>query len=57
MPDWRTEIRSRLAALRLAPTREIEIVEEMNQHLEERYRELRAEGVPEEAACHAVRGS
>jgi len=34
MPDWKKEIRERLAGLRLAPTREAEIVEELTQYLE-----------------------
>ncbi|HEV8483083.1 MAG TPA: hypothetical protein VGV87_05970 [Blastocatellia bacterium] len=37
MPDWKQEIRQRLASLKLDPTREAEIVEELNQHLKDRY--------------------
>src|SRR4030095_12725937 len=37
MPDWKTEIRQRVSSLRLAPTREAEIVEELDQHLDDRY--------------------
>jgi predicted permease len=44
MPDWRWEIRARLSTLRLAPERESEIVEEVAQHLEDRYRELCSAG-------------
>ena len=56
MPDWRSEIRARLLSLRLAPERETEIVEEVAQHLEDRYRELRSAGRPEtEAAAEAWR--
>jgi hypothetical protein len=33
MPDWKQEIRERLVGLRLAPTRETEIVEELTQYL------------------------
>jgi ABC-type lipoprotein release transport system permease subunit len=36
MPDWKPHIRSRLASLRLSPSRENEIVEELSQHLEDR---------------------
>ena len=36
MPDWKREIRKRLASLRLEPTREADIVEELSEHLEER---------------------
>src|SRR6185295_4212575 len=45
MPDWRDEIRQRLADLKLEPTREAEIVEELTQHLEDRCLELLACGV------------
>jgi predicted permease len=44
MPDWKKEIRERLAGLRLAPTREAEIVEELVQYLEDCYEELLAAG-------------
>ena len=46
MPDFRRLIDRRLARLRLAPTRRAEIVEELSQHLQDRYRELRQRGVP-----------
>ena len=56
MPDWRSEIRSRLQNLRLAPERETEIVEEVAQHLDDRYRELRSAGRTEaDAAAEAWR--
>src|SRR5688572_7158441 len=42
MPDWKPEIRRRLASLQLAPTRENSIVEELAQHLDESYAELLA---------------
>ena len=38
------------AALRLSPTREAEIVEELSQHLDDRWRELIAGGTPPEEA-------
>jgi putative ABC transport system permease protein len=44
MPDWKAEIRQRLARLPLAPTRENAIVEELAQHLDEVYAELLASG-------------
>ena len=44
------EVRARLSSLRLAPTREAEIVDELSQHLDDRYRELIAGGSsPEDA--------
>jgi predicted permease len=45
MPDFREELRSRLAALRIAPAREAEIVDELSQHLEDEYREARSRGL------------
>jgi putative ABC transport system permease protein len=57
MPDWKPHIRSRLASLRLSPTRENEIVEELSQHLDDRWRELVAGGTPEaEATSLALAG-
>jgi predicted permease len=50
MPDWKPEILRRLAALKLAPTREAEIADELSQHLEDRYQELLASGQSEDAA-------
>ena len=50
MPDWKKEIRERLAGLRLAPTREAEIVEELAQYLEDCYEELLASGTTKEDA-------
>jgi hypothetical protein len=44
MPEWKEEIRERLANLKLEPTREAEIVEELSQHLDDRYAELLAGG-------------
>ncbi|MEX2270126.1 MAG: ADOP family duplicated permease [Vicinamibacterales bacterium] len=50
-PDWRDEIRRRLEPLDLTATREAEIVEEVAQHLEDRYQELRASGRDDETAA------
>ena len=44
MPEWTAHLRARLSQLRLAPAREAEIVEELAQHLDERYEELRRGG-------------
>jgi putative ABC transport system permease protein len=44
MPDWIEHLRPRLAQLRLSPAREAEIIEELSQHLDERYDELRGAG-------------
>jgi predicted permease len=50
MPDWAPHVRARLASLRLSPPREAEIVDELSQHLEDRYRELIAGGASQEEA-------
>jgi len=50
MPDWKKEIRDRLAELRLAPTREAEIVEELALYLEDSYEELLVGGATKEDA-------
>jgi putative ABC transport system permease protein len=57
MPDWAPEIRARLAAVRLSPTREAEVIEELSQHLEDRWRELVAQGVAPDEAAHIARTS
>ncbi|HZM71461.1 MAG TPA: ABC transporter permease, partial [Candidatus Cryosericum sp.] len=54
MPDWKAEIRRRLERLALEPARETEIVEELAQHLEDRYRELRAGGAADSEAARAA---
>jgi putative ABC transport system permease protein len=55
MPDWKREVRARLSRLRLSPTRETEIVHEISQHLDDRYRELMAGGAsPEDATRVAL---
>src|SRR5262245_21133700 len=47
---WMREVRARLSSLRLLPTRENEIVDELSQHLEDRYLELTCGGAsPDEA--------
>jgi putative ABC transport system permease protein len=55
MPEWKDEIRKRLAGLKLEPARENEIVEELAQHLEDRYQELRAGGAPGDNAYKMAR--
>jgi putative ABC transport system permease protein len=51
MPDWKPDIRARLSQLSIAPSREAEIVEELTQHLDDRWRELVASGeTPDDAA-------
>jgi putative ABC transport system permease protein len=47
MPDWKQVIRQRLADLKLEPTREAAIVEELAQHLDDYYAELLGGGATE----------
>jgi predicted permease len=55
MPDWKPAIRARLSHLSIAPSREAEIVDELTQHFDDRWRELVAGGAtPEEAAHRAT---
>ena len=54
MVDWKREIGKRLSGLNLDPRREAEIVEELSQHLADRYAELLAGGATPEAATRAA---
>lgn len=50
MPDWKRHVRPHVATLALPATRENEIVDELAQHLDDRWRDLLADGMPEEQA-------
>jgi putative ABC transport system permease protein len=52
MPEWKEELRKRLARLNLRPEREAEIVEEVSSDLQDRFSELLAQG---ETKQHAFR--
>jgi putative ABC transport system permease protein len=54
MLDWKDEITQQLVGLNLPPAREAEIVEEVAQHLDDRYRELLTGGATETEARRAV---
>ncbi len=54
MPDWSSEIRERLAGLKVDPAREQSIVEEIAQHLDDRYAELLAQGAAPEKALRSA---
>ena len=54
MPDFKAEIRARIAELGLPPVREAEIVEEFSQHLTDEYEAAINRGASEEEARHAV---
>jgi hypothetical protein len=47
MPDWRQRVREVLAGGGLSPTTEIDIVEELAQHVEDRFQSLAAQGMAE----------
>jgi predicted permease len=55
-PDWAAHVRQRLpSSLRLSPTREREIIDELVQHLDDRWRELVAAGAsPAQAEALAL---
>ena len=50
MPDWRPDIASRLGGLRLDPARKAEIIDELSEHLDQRYDELLSEGATADEA-------
>jgi predicted permease len=54
MPEWSGEIRARLSDLNLEPAREESAVEEIAQHLDDRYAELLAAGASPHEARRAV---
>lgn len=54
MSRWLPEIRRRLANAKLDPAREAEIALELESHLEDRYREMRADGFDEDEAARAA---
>ena len=51
MPDWSKEIRAAIARLNMDPEQEASLVEELSQHLTDRYNELRGKGVENAEAC------
>jgi macrolide transport system ATP-binding/permease protein len=54
MPDWRSEILHRIAPLRLDAEREASLVTELEQHLDQHYADLIADGVPGAKARETV---
>jgi len=54
MPDWKEEIAKRFSSLKLESTREIEIIEELSQHLDDRYYELVSGGATDDDARRDV---
>lgn len=53
MPDWISEIRTAIAKLEMDSAREASLVEELSQHLADRYNELRSNGIVD-AEAYAV---
>jgi predicted permease len=47
MPDWTPEIRRHFEALDLSPADEANVTEELQQHLDDRYHDLRSRGIPD----------
>lgn len=54
MPDWRNEMRAVLAPLNLEPSREQEIIEEISQHLDDKYQEVLSGGATAQEAYNTV---
>src|SRR5688572_20444421 len=54
MPDFTAEVRRRLASASILPAREMEMVEEISQHLEDRYTRSRAAGLSDDDAIAAA---
>jgi predicted permease len=54
MPDWKNLVRERLKPLSLEATAELELTEELAQHLEDHYRELRSGVASEEEAYRSA---
>ncbi|MGI8745426.1 MAG: ADOP family duplicated permease [Bryobacteraceae bacterium] len=50
MPDWKRIVRDRIAASRLEGSAEVDLTEELAQHLEDRHRELLSGGASQEEA-------
>jgi len=54
MPNWKEEISRRMAGLKVAPVLEAEIIEELAQHLDDRYQELVRGGASDTDAEHLI---
>ena len=55
MPDWSKEVRAAIARLKLGLAQEVSLVEELSQHLDDRYNELRGKGTGDVEACRLLR--
>ena len=54
MPDFRAVIRDRFAELSLSPAREVELIEELSQHLQDEYERAVSRGASESEATESV---
>lgn len=54
MPDWRALVGARLAGIGLDPVDEIDVTEEIAQHVEDRFAHLRSQGWSETEAVTAT---
>src|ERR1700733_15203831 len=54
MPDWAKEIRAAIGTLNLDPMREAEVVEELSQHLRDRYDEMLTGGISADQAHQSL---
>jgi predicted permease len=56
MPEWKDEIRGRLAGSNLRPEREAEIIDELSAHLQDQYTQLCEAGASHDEAVRSVIG-
>lgn len=54
MLDWKAEVSKKFAGMRLEPAHQAEMIEEMAQHLEDRYQELINNGLSNEEAANSL---
>jgi len=54
MPEWNLAIRKHLAGVNLRPEREAEIIEELSDHLQQRYEQFRARGADDDEALREL---
>jgi len=55
MPDWKRDLRQQLAHLHFVPAREAEVIEELSEHLDDRWKELVSGGASADEATATVR--
>lgn len=56
MRDWRALVRVRVSVLTLSPTTEMDVVDELAQHLEDRYQHAIDAGLTEHEAAAVAEG-